>query len=44
MPTNKAEPVKLNGCGAIAANDEAENIFYIFFFKYILYTFQDDLE
>ena len=28
MSTNKAELVKLNGYGAIAANDEAENNLY----------------
>ena len=38
MSTNKAEIVKVNEYGDIAANDEATNSFYIFIFTSIPYT------
>ena len=34
----------MNGYGAIAANDEAGNIFYIVLFTYFLYTLQEYVE
>ena len=33
----------MNGYGAIAANDEAGNIFYIICFTYFPYTLQEDV-
>ena len=44
MSTNKALLVKVNGCGAIADNYEAANIFYIVRFKSAPYTLQEDVE
>ena len=35
-----SEPVKVNGYGAIAANDEAANNFHIFCFISALYKLQ----
>ena len=40
MSNNKAELVKVNGYGAISANDEAANNFYIDFFTYVSYMLQ----
>ena len=34
----------MNGYGAISANDEAANNFYIFSFASVLYTIQEDME
>ena len=44
MPTNKAELFKANGYGAIAANDESANNFYIVCFKSVPYIIQEDVE
>ena len=44
MSTNNIELFKLDGYGAIAANDEAANNFYIVLFTPIPYTLQEDLE
>ena len=44
MSTNKSELVKVNGYGAIAANNKSANIFYIFWFKYVPYTLQEYVE
>ena len=38
MSTNKEELVKVNGCGSIAANDEAENNVYIVCFRSVPFT------
>ena len=40
MPTNKTEIIKVNVYGAISANDEAVNNFYIVWFISVLYTLQ----
>ena len=40
MSINKAELVKVNGCGAVAANDESANIFYSSWFTYVPVTLQ----
>ena len=34
----------MNGYGAISANDEAENSFYIVLLTYVHYTLQEDVE
>ena len=44
MENSKAELVKVNGYGAIAANDEAENDFYIVRFTSVPYTLQEYVE
>ena len=44
MSTNQEELVKVNGYGAIAAKDEAANIFYIFRFISVPYTLQKYME
>ena len=36
--TSKAEIVELNGYGSIAANDEAQDYFYIVRFTYVSFT------
>ena len=43
ISNNKGKPLKVNECGAIAANDEAADIFYIFWFLFVPYTFQKDV-
>ena len=42
ISNNKVEPVEVNGCRAIYANDEAANYFYIVFLTYVPYTLQED--
>ena len=44
MSTNKAEPFKMNGYGAIDANDKATNNFYIVRFTSVRYKIQEDVE
>ena len=44
MSTNREELVKVNGNGAIYANDEAANNFYIVRFTDVPYTMQEDVE
>ena len=44
MSTNREELVKVNGNGAIYANDEAANILYIVRFTSLPYTIQEYME
>ena len=44
ISTNKEQLVQVNGYGDIASNDESANNFYIFWFTYVPYIPQEDLE
>ena len=44
MSTNKAELVEVDGYGAPAANNEYANSSYLFRFKSVPYTPQEDME
>ena len=44
MSNNRADFVKVNGYGAIAANGESANTFYVVCFTYIPLTLQEDVE
>ena len=44
MPTNKEELVRVNGYGAISANDESANKIFIVCFISVPYTLQEDVE